>query len=270
MELIIWLVLFFLALPAIGVLLFFVPQWITGVRRKAVVKQTFFWKNGQIEQVQKTPDVHKELNIIPIQDAMAVGSNGEKRSLLFEQMKKGMDANYKVILPAGSDAEAAHYVATARMEINRQKHVGLLELQERARTNPTNVSALREYMKGLAEYVDIGVLEPKEEAIYREEYCTYFMKLHRVDADCIDATEVACYLESLISLGETGEAEDLWKVCPEDKRSEAGYRVILNMYYNQKEKGRFFKCLKELEESDISLSPEGLMLLRFWIARREQ
>ena len=80
---------------------------------------------------------------------------------------------------------------------------------------------------------------------------------------------MACYLENLISLGATQDAEDLWKVCPEDKKNEDSYRLMLSIYYGKKEKVKFFRCLKELEESEISLSAEGLMLLRFWIARRE-
>lgn len=266
----IWLTLFFLVLPYVGFLLCFIPEWIVSISEKTTFNREIFVKKEQVDQIQKLPDVNKELNIIPIEDAMAVGSNGEKRDLLLAQMKKGMEVNYKVILPAGVDSESAHYVATARMEINRQKHGKLMELQRIVKKNPTDITALHAYLNELAEYVEIGVLEAKEADIYREEYCTYFMKLHRLDTDGISATEIARYLQSLIFINETEEAEDLWKVCPEDKRNEVSYKVMLNMYYDKRDKAKFFKCLKELEESEVSLSPEGLMLLRFWIARREQ
>lgn len=265
----IWLILFFLALPIMGFLLYFVPGWLAGKSRETAYNREKLVHKSHVMQMQKTPDINKELDIIPIEDAMLVSSSDEKRSLLLEQLKKGADADYKLPLPSGKDSQAAHYVATAKMEIYRQKHAKLLGVREKVQKNGTDKTVLREYLIGLEEYIKSGVLEEKEAAIYREEYCNYFMKLHRVDADGIDAAEVACYLDNLIALGSTQDAEDLWKVCPEDKKNEDGYRLMLGMYYNQKEKMKFFRCLKELEESTISLSSEGLMLLRFWIARRE-
>ncbi len=265
----IWLTLFFLAIPIMGFLLYFVPGWLAGKSREIAYNRDKLVHKSQVLQLQKTPDINKELDIIPIEDAMLVSSSGEKRSLLLEQLKKGPDADYKLPLPAGEDSQAAHYVATAKMEIYRQKHARLLKVQEKVQKNSTDKAVLREYLNGLEDYIKSGVLEEKEAAIYREEYCNYFMKLHKVDADGIDAIEVTCYLDNLISLGATQDAEDLWKVCPEEKKNEDGYRLMLGMYYNKKEKMKFFRCLKELEESTISLSSEGLMLLRFWIARRE-
>ena len=265
----IWLTLFFLALPIMGFLLYYVPWWLAGKSRERAYNREKLVRKFQVMQMQKTPDVNKELDIIPIEDAMLVSSSGETRSLLLEQLKKGPDADYKLPLPSGSDSQAAHYVATAKMEIYRKKHEKLLGLQAKVQKNSTDKAVLREYLNGLEEYIKSGVLEEKEAAIYREEYCNYFMKLHKVDADGIDAIEVTCYLDNLISLGATQDAEDLWKVCPEEKKNEEGYRLMLGMYYGKKEKMKFFRCLKELEESTISLSSEGLMLLRFWIARRE-
>jgi len=265
----IWLTLFFLAIPIMGFLLYFVPGWFAGKNREIAYNREKLVRKSQVVQLQKTPDINKELDIIPIEDAMLVSSSGEKRSLLLEQLKKGPDADYKLPLPTGEDSQAAHYVATAKMEIYRQKHARLLKVQEKVQKNSADKAVLREYLSGLEDYIQSGVLEEKEAAIYREEYCNYFMKLHKVDADGIDATEVTCYLDNLISLGATQDAEDLWKVCPEEKKNEEGYRLMLGMYYNKKEKMKFFRCLKELEESTISLSSEGLMLLRFWIARRE-
>lgn len=265
----IWLTLFFLVLPIMGFLLYFISGWVGNRNSGKSYNREKLIPKEKIMQAQKTPDVNKELDVIPIEDAMLVSSSGEKRSLLLEQLKKGMDTNYKLPVPTGEDSQAAHYVATAKMEIYRQKQTKLLGLQEKVQKNSADPVAIRAYLNGLEEYIKSGVLEEKEAAIYREEYCNYFMKLHRVDADGIDATEVTCYLDNLIALGATQDAEDLWKVCPEEKKDETGYKLMLSMYYDKKDKLKFFRCLKELEESDISLSSEGLMLLRFWIARRE-
>lgn len=270
MEQFILIMLFLLTLSMAGVILYFIPIWLMGKDRKSAYNRAALIGGCQVAKVQKTPNVGKELDIIPIEEAMAVSSNVEKRTLLLEQLKKGVDQNYKVILPAGEDSEAAYYVAAAKMEVQRQKRDKIEKLQNAVRSKNADLTAIHAYLCGLEEYLETGILEEKESVIYREEYCTYFMKLRKADATEITAAEVTYYLDSLIFLGDTEEAENVWKICPEDKKNEAGYKLMLNMYYNKKDKRKFFRCLKELEDSDIQLSTEGLMLLRFWITRRKQ
>lgn len=270
MEQFILIMLFLTALLIVGVVLFFVPMWIMRKNNRPAYNRATLTKGCPVTKVQKTPDVDKELDIIPIEEAMAVSNNAEKRTLLLEQLKKGVDQNYKVILPAGGDSEGAYYVAAAKMEVQRQKREKIQKLQKAVRGKNVDLFAIHAYLSGLEEYLETGILEEKEATIYREEYCAYFMKLRKADITEITAAEVTYYLDSLIFLGDTEEAENVWKICPADKKSEAGYRLILNMYYGKKDKRRFFRCLKELEDSEIPLSTEGLMLLRFWITRRKQ
>lgn len=270
MEQIMLIVLFFLALSVVWMVLYFIPLWIVGKNRKPAYNRAALIKDSPVVKVQKKPDMGKELDIIPIEEAMAVSSNVEKRELLLEQLKKGVDQNYKVILPAGEDSEAAYYVAAAKMEVLRQKREKVENLQVAVKDKGADLAAMHAYLSGLKEYLETGILEEKEAVLYREEYCAYFMKLRKADIAEITEEEVTYYLDSLIFFGDEEEAENVWKICPEDKKSEAGYRLILNMYYNSKDQRKFFRCLKELEDSEIPLSTEGLMLLRFWIARRKQ
>lgn len=270
MEQFILIMLFFLALSVVGVILYFIPKWIVGKDRKPAYNRAALIQGCPIAKVLKTPDMSKELDIIPIEEAMAVSSNVEKRNLLLEQLKKGVDQNYKAILSAGEDSDAAYYVAAAKMEVLRQKREKIEKLQKSVKEKGVELGTIHAYLSGLEEYLETGILEEKEAVIYREEYCTYFMKLRKADVTEITPEEVTYYLDSLIFLGDTEEAENVWKICPDDKKDEAGYRLILNMYYNKRDKRKFFRCLKELEDSDIQLSTEGLMLLRFWITRRKQ
>ncbi len=270
MEQFILIVLFFLAFLVVGVILYFLPMWIVGRNKKPGYDRGALIKGCPVARVEKTPDMSKELDVIPIEEAMAVSSNGEKRTLLLDQLKKGVDKNYKMILSAGEDSDAAYYVAAAKMEVQRQKKEKINKLRKAVAEKSSDLSAIHAYLAGLEEYLESGVLEDKEAAIYREEYCTFFMKLRKTDAGEITASEITYYLDSLIFLGDTEEAENVWKICPEEKKDETGYRLMLNMYYKNKDKRKFFRCLRELENSDIQLSTEGLMLLRFWITRRKQ
>ena len=270
MDQFILIMLFLTTLLIMGAVFYFLPMHIVGKEKPPAYNRETLIKSCRMAKVQRTPDMGRELDVIPIEEAMAVSNNVEKRALLLGQLKKGVNQNYKVILPAGEDSDAAYYVAAAKMEVQRQKREKIQKLQNFAKDKNASPVTIHGYLSGLEEFLETGILEEKEARIYREEYCTYFMKLRKMDATEITASEVTYYLDSLIFLGDLEEAENVWKICPEDKKNEAGYRLILNMYYHNKEERKFFRCLKELEDSDIQLTTEGLMLLRFWITRRKQ
>ena len=89
MEQFVLIMLFFLTLLTMGVVLCLIPMWIMGRSKKPAYNRAALIKGCPVAKAQKTPDVGKELNIIPIEEAMAVSSNVEKRTLLLEQLKKG-------------------------------------------------------------------------------------------------------------------------------------------------------------------------------------
>ena len=128
-------------------------------------------KRLEIEQERVMPAVEKELNVIPIEDAMVISSNVEKRALLLEQLKKDINANYKVILPAGSDSdsESAHYVAAARMEVYRRKQVILAAKKKEWEKERDNPDKLKAYLNEIEDALDSNRLADKEEDIYRTE-----------------------------------------------------------------------------------------------------
>lgn len=267
----IWLAIFFAVLPLAGFAIYFLPRGILGIRQKYAYDRDSLVKRYDIEDEQAEPSVEKALNVIPIEDAMAVGSNKEKRALLLEQLKKNMKENYKVVLPAGSDSdsESAHYVAAAKMEVYRKKYSDLSEIQKQLEKNPKDVKLAAKYLKELKQYIESELLAEREAEIYKEEYCRKFEALGKQSENEISDEMCGCYIEYLIDLKQPEKAEEFWKNCSPKNKNEAGYKKMLEMYYGKGLKDKFYACLHELEESEILLSPEGLKMLRYWIARRK-
>ena len=126
------LVLFFLFLPGLGFVFYFAPQWIQKTFLKQHYDRDSLVKRLAIPKNTEQVDVERELNVVPVKDAMAVSDNFQKRSLLLNQLRKDIHSNYRELLAAEADkdSESAHYVAAAKMEVYaaRQKELSLIHI----------------------------------------------------------------------------------------------------------------------------------------------
>ena len=113
---------FFVFLPGIGFLIYFLPGLLWAFLEKAGVdREAVLTHVSWIDRQPEHPDVREALDVVPVEDAMAVSGNAEKRALLLKQLRKDLKENYKILLAAeqDEDSESAHYVAAAKMEIYR-------------------------------------------------------------------------------------------------------------------------------------------------------
>ena len=154
------------------------------------------------------PELKKELNVIPISDAMAVSSNVEKRTLLLDQLKKNIFTNYKTILIAGtdSDSESVHYVAAAKMEVYRRRQ-NLVSVAKRAwEMNVDDPEKRKDYLQQMDAHIASGLLAEKEAAIYKKEYCEQIFEIQRQGKMTLSNEAYSSCLGYLVDLGQYEKA----------------------------------------------------------------
>lgn len=265
------MVLFFIFLPGIGFIVYFVPTLIqrllknTGIDREAILTHAF-----DIDLQPEHPDVDDALNVVPIEDAMSVSGNAEKRALLLRQLKKGLKENYKIVLAAeqDEDSESVHYVASAKTEIYGMLQTQWLECRRELEEAPDDPEKFHQALDVLIEMLDSDVLSEREQNAYRKRLCRLVQ--WKIDADerIVFPEEYERYLRSLVELGRYADAEDLWHMYADKMRSEAAYHDMLQMFYQKKERDKFEETLDDLRKNrQIRLSPQGLGRLRYWTAR---
>ena len=266
----VWISLLFVVLPVFGFCLYYIAKLYLNFNPKFEYDRELLVNRFEIEGVMEIPLMKKELDVVSIEDALAVSSNQEKRFLILEQLKKDMDSNYKVILQAGadSDSESAHYVATSKMEVYRKKHEKLKVLKEDLEKHPEDSQMISQYLKVLSNFINSELLVAKEATTYKAQYSQWFERLQEIDDDEIETEDNTMYITYLIELNENNKADHQWKRFPERKKDEEGYLRMLKMYYEEADKRSFYHCLNQLEQSDIVLSAKGLKILRLWKLKR--
>lgn len=258
-----WVGVAFLFAPYLGFGIYYWGKLVLRVSKTDTYDAEFFTKRILFESPQKMPDVEKELNIIPMNDAILVGSNQEKRTLILEQLKKGIGQNYRSVLQAGadSDSESAHYVATARMEVykdlkeevNQAIHTYGISLEE---------STAQIAIQALGEFVDSDLLTWSEKKNNMEEYLLLWEKWHQSLEN--EEKEVERRLRYLSELEKYEEMEVVWNSMKPERKTEKTFLLMLEMFYNKKEKQSFFAILQELKQSELVLTAEGLNIIRYW------
>lgn len=263
--------LFFIFLPGLGFLIYFTPIIFrsalkrVGIDREAVLTHAF-----HIDRMPEHPNVVEALNVVPVEDAMAISENADKRALLLKQLKKSLHDNYKILLAAeeDDDSESAHYVAAAKMEIYRLQQARWLECRRDLEQNPDDPEYYHTACAVLAEMLASGVLSEREQSAYQKQLCNLVDKQLNHDATLVLPAEYENYLDALIKLERYHTAELLWNNHADTMRSEAAYNSMLSMYYQQGNRQQFEKTLSSLRNNrQIRLSPQGLEQLRYWSER---
>ena len=265
------MILLFLFLPALGFLIYYLPALprsfleMVRVNREAVLTHAF-----EVERQPEHPDVREALDVVPVEDAMAVSGNTEKRALLLKQLKKDLKENYKILLAAeqDEDSESAHYVAAARMEIYRLGQARWLECRRDHEREPGDPEKYHAACEALMDLLSSGVLSPREQSACQKRLCALVQGQIDREEGRVTLREYEEYLGALVELGRYRDAELLWQEAADRMRSETAYREMLKMFYRAGDRQRFGEILDDLcGNRQVRLSPKGLEQLRYWLGR---
>ncbi len=268
-----WMALFFICLPGLGYLIYYVPRILEKIIYENKYDRESLVKRFDIEKSQERPYLEEELNVVPIEDAMVISNNTEKRTLLLNQLKKDMLNSYRSLLVAENDedSESAHYVAAAKMEVYRMHQQRWNEVLIRYESDYKSVEVFHEIMEILEDLIESEVLSLKEKKLYKKKYCEILEDQMENCEEIIKAKEYKAYLTYLIEGESYEKAEKFWSDNHESSKCEEGYMMMLRMYFECNDKEKFYRCIHELEENQaVRLSADGLEKLRYWISKEDR
>lgn len=265
--------LFFICLPGLGYLIYYVPRILEKVIYEYKYDRESLVRRFDFERSQERPYLEGELNVVPIEDAMAISNNTEKRTLLLYQLKKDMFNNYRSLLAAENDedSESAHYIAAAKMEVYRMHQHRWNDVLRRYQEDYNSISGFHEVMEILEELIESEVLSLKEQKLYKKRYCEILESQMESNEEIIQTKEYKAYINYLIEDKSYEKAEKFWSDNHEAAKCEESYMMILKMYFECNDKEKFYKCIHVLEEDkSVKLSADGLEKLRYWISKEEE
>ena len=210
-------------------------------------------------------NIENEINVVPIQDALLINDNKVKRKLLIHSLKENSIQNPRVLEKAlqSDDSETSHYAATAIMEMKRKLMNAIQELASRLDQDSENTDLMRSYEEVIKKYLESGFLD---EGTYKQYQSLHSSMLERILKS--GQGQRQHYIDKIncdLSLKEFEKAayqsERFIDHFPND---ETAYIMAMKLQYTLRNSDQLQNILKRLKKLPVSLSAEGLQIIRFW------
>jgi hypothetical protein len=211
-------------------------------------------------------NIEKERNVIPIEDALILNENKVKRSMLLDLLKEESFQNMDALKFAlkNEDTETSHYAAAAIVEIKRKLLIAMQTLERKVDENPSDLQVLSAYRDVIKQYMNSGFLDERTLLKNRYSYSTVLERM--ID---IQPNEVSYFIEKIscdLQLLEYSTARDYCDLFLKlHSNCEEAYFMDMEIHFLMQNAEAFEESLIKLRHSSVSLSPNGLSKLRFWL-----
>ncbi|MFZ7120110.1 MAG: hypothetical protein ACOWWH_04080 [Eubacteriaceae bacterium] len=213
------------------------------------------------------PDFNKEIDAVPIEEALIVSNNNNKRRVILDVLKEDYNNSLTVITNAleSDDSETSHYVATVIADVKSNFKVTVQKMQENLKKYPDDADIYCILIDYIHSFLEKDVLSEIEEMTYIEQYVQLMGKLFLQNKKAITSKMYKNIIDHLLKVGNSSEAL-LWgqraiTECPNELDT---YKGNLKLYYEIDDKGNFFDILKRMKESNVEFDNESLELIRFY------
>jgi len=262
--------LFFLMLPVLGFLFYFIPkigfQWsqktnlydVSNVKLK-INEETFSQK----------PDVQKEMNIVSFNEVMQIGRKEEKRSLLLNVLQDDLVDNAAFIRSAlgDSDSETTHYAASATMQIYTKLRSVIQALETSFQLDPNNTTVMLELLTAISNYIQSGVLTKRDHDFYCNKYIRTFNQLNAIDPEVLTSENYLNQVDFQFSSLAIHESIETALKARDRFDLEEVHLKVLELYYKTGNQRQFNEAFETFKHSKLTVSNKGLELIRFWSKR---
>lgn len=213
------------------------------------------------------PEFEKEIDVVPIEEVLLISNNHNKRRVILDILKEDYNNSLTAITSAleSEDSETSHYVATIITDVKSEFKSTVQKMQESLNTYQDDV----EICCLIIDYIDVflkkNVLTEIEEMTYIKQYVQLMEKLYTEHKETITGKmykSTICYLlkvknaSKALIWGERAIAE-----CPNDLEA---YKGVLKLYFEIKDKNKFFNALNKMKSSNVQFDHESMELVRFY------
>lgn len=210
-------------------------------------------------------DFQKEVNVIPLEEALIINSGNIKRKLIVDTFKEDVDKYIGYLKKALSDedTETSHYAAATIMEVRRRLAIALQEIAVRYESNREDMETARLYAEILERYLDSGFLDSRTYAKYMSIYSGVLNNILDTDTSeekyFIDKINCEIQTEDYVSANEYCH-----RFHKNHTNSEMPYVMHMKLFYILRDYKKFNKVISLLKRSDIRFSNTTLNIIRFW------
>lgn len=219
-----------------------------------------------------SPDYEKEINYVPLHDAISISDNTSLRNLLLNTMlssAKRRISNISVAITS-EDTEASHYAATIMMDVLSELQSAAQNLIENLERFPEDVEMNMLTFDYLYELLELSIMSSIEQEAYIYTLNDVAENLFKYNLWYMTADHYLKMTELFISISDYNMAYR-WSLRAKKYRPNTleTYKAKLHLHYVQNDNKAFFEALDELKNSNIIVDKETLDLFHIYYSDNE-
>lgn len=265
------LAILYLLVPVLGFLIVVLSKIVCRLSRDDFDKSSLMVRRT-VENFDSKPDIKRELDIVSINESLAVSTQEDKRALVLNVLKKDIELYSKSAHVAldDEDSEVTHYAASAIMEVQRKLILRLQEIESVCQKNPNDTDSKKIFAECLFNYISSDMLSKKDRMINIYKYLKTVEQLYQLDKNLVTNEDIVRQIEFFMELGNFYEAEKWAHIALDGFESEITYLTTLKMYYSLSNKKAFYEVIGKMKASNISFTNKGVETIRFWCKEKEE
>lgn len=226
-----------------------------------------FSKKRHVPRVKA--DEERERNIVAVEEAILVSDQEKKRANMLNVLLGETEESYSAIALAldSDDSEVAHYAASflqSKMDTFREK---VRKTQQKIAESDIQEEECQEQVLELIRYMNHML---KQKVFTRVEQVDFVAQMEQLCETLFqnarDRMTQECYESIMGRIMELQDYEkaELWgnRFCAQYPNLLASYTLRLKLYFETKEKDKFFEVLDQLRASPVVVDNKTLELIR--------
>lgn len=216
-------------------------------------------------KIYTLPDEERELNVVPVNETLAVSDKGMQRTLILNVLKDYSEQSLATISEAlkSKDSEVSHYAASALMDA----------ISDFRATSQNLLYAMQKNEKDMD--IKIMCFEYLSDALKKNflpdiEYRSYVYELHGVLKDMLYQYKELIspeYYETMVYfLLQFNDFTSAYIWCEQlsqyHKYTLHYYKAMMRILYAEKNYNKFLEIMEQLKTSDVKIDGETLDLIR--------
>lgn len=235
-------------------------------RNKDIDLENLSFHTDKLEMITE-PDYEKEINVVPIEEALIISNNQEKRRVILDVLKADYEGSLEVISLGldNEDSETAHYVASVITDVKSNFKLNVQQMKEKIEKEPELIETIPLILNYIHNFLVKKVLSEIEEITYIEQYELMLKQLFDYNINLVTGEMFKNIIRHLLSIGRKdsaalwGERAMLYQ--PEDLDT---YKGLLRLYYETDDRVNFLELLRKLKNSKMDYDNECIELFNYY------
>lgn len=216
-------------------------------------------------KIYTLPEEERELNIVPVNETLAVSDKGMQRSLILNVLKDYSEQSLATISNAlgSQDSEVSHYAASALMDAISDFRATAQNLLYAIEKNEDDI----EVKVVCFQYINNALLKDFLPEVERKSYIyalnEVLRKMFYQDKEKVEPEFYETMVYYLLQLQDFTAAH-IWceQLAEYHRHTLSYYKAMLRLFYEEKNTSLFFDIVEKLKKSDVKIDGETLDLIR--------